>query len=153
VKDISVSVFNSRGQLFTTQRKWKTHVCLLSIHRFCLPKDLKDSAASCWRKTVSFHVKFPSVFATRQVDTIQIINFVRHVGYSSASLAFKQATNINEEYVGLCASNVCRIKQKYLHYGSKSVFAFAKNHSKTQFHRNGLLATVCTNFQEGQNYE
>ena len=27
----------------------------------------------------------------------------------------------------------------------------SKNHSKTQFHRNGLLATLCTNFQEGQN--
>jgi hypothetical protein len=27
----------------------------------------------------------------------------------------------------------------------------SKNHSKTQFHRNGLLAALCTNFQEGQN--
>jgi hypothetical protein len=36
-------------------------------------------------------------------------------------------------------------------YAAETGCLKAKNHSKTKFHRNGLLVTLSSNFQEGQN--
>jgi len=38
-------------------------------------------------------------------------------------------------------------------YAAETWCLKAKNGSKTEFHRNGLLATIGSNFQEGQNKE
>ena len=39
----------------------------------------------------------------------------------------------------------------YYYYYSRNMVFKGKNGSKTGFHRNGLLATLGSNFQEGQN--
>jgi hypothetical protein len=38
-------------------------------------------------------------------------------------------------------------------YAAETWCLKAKTHSKTKFHRNGLLATLSSKFQEGQNWE
>ena len=43
------------------------------------------------------------------------------------------------------------IVKKYNYICSRNILFKSKNDSKTEFHRNGLLVTIGSNFQEGQN--